>query len=722
MSRTLLAQKLLTFYEPEYASSKQKRYREEDREEERKQQEKKPKLISWKNAADRAVDKKNKFKRVVDTRRALEDYQIELNDFVDFREANFRLFEFQTFKHMSSIRLITGSSNKSAAVYKLFYTARRSLEHLVNEDVLDTEATHYIQTTVKFDKTEFERILGGMYESYTKNKNNSLLYKLGHYLLELKQDPSGENMLKYSTLKDSDRVVLKTILENAASTSPEFTMISMRMNQIATEICLGDLRQILNEMLAEKDRPSTPLATSTAILKSQKHSYSDNSVYEYVAGLCINQFSNRFPCFVQTYALFRYETEEAKNTLSDKIQTLEQKLAGQKLPIPQRYSRQNIQSETVEMMRESVDCIDSCEEESHPELKQNRLQRLKTNLTGKGMCTHSTLFSVLSQTVDNEVSFEKFISKTSTENTAINSYKVCCALLQVYAPLYFLQSEFTHYDLHWENVLLSLPQKGKYIKFVYHYQIEKHQLSDDAMEEDPEKYQVEIYSQHMAKMIDYGHSFCKDADTFIEYALDESNGCDGETGFKWFNTSEEEDDCEHVRKFVCADRANASSDLLLLYAVGLSKPDLSKSDLSKSDLLTTILKGEYEFGPEQFHNKRKTVSHINGRKSYLSLKETKPSEKPAENAKKIENIKDAFFALKHLCEEWKKELSPQEILSMETNHELTIHVHQQPDKRMRFEFSKMTQDEALIPPAQNDVSYLDRVKHLAKHYLQKLFF
>ena len=72
------------------------------------------------------------------------------------------------------------------------------------------------------------------------------------------------------------------------------------------------------------------------------------------------------------------------------------------------------------------------------------------------------------------------------------NFELLHVLYQIYMPLSTLAKEFTHYDLHMDNVLLYEPIKNSYITYNYH-------LNSGVT--------VKFNSKYIAKIIDYGRSY-----------------------------------------------------------------------------------------------------------------------------------------------------------------------------------------------------------------------
>jgi hypothetical protein len=92
----------------------------------------------------------------------------------------------------------------------------------------------------------------------------------------------------------------------------------------------------------------------------------------------------------------------------------------------------------------------------------------------------------------------KQFSKLPTDQHHVDMF---CILTQVYMPLATMSNEFTHYDLHENNVQLYVPIPGKYIQ--YHYHLETGQV-------------ISFKSKYLVKILDYGRSYFKDTKNNID--------------------------------------------------------------------------------------------------------------------------------------------------------------------------------------------------------------
>jgi hypothetical protein len=195
---------------------------------------------------------------------------------------------------------------------------------------------------------------------------------------------------------------------------------------------------------------------SYAVLKSSVAKNTDNLMYEYEVGQYINKQNRIFSCFLETYGLFSYNDNDAwshcKKTINLKAPVLKNHIT----------------------LLDTIDYSVGCSKSKHLALL---LQHIN-----KAISVNSLLENALSD------------SKSADSRYTIN-WELPYILYQVYFALSVLQDEFTHYDLHTDNVLLYEPIENGYI--TYHY----HLLSGDT---------VEFHSKYIAKIIDYGRSYYYD--------------------------------------------------------------------------------------------------------------------------------------------------------------------------------------------------------------------
>jgi hypothetical protein len=156
--------------------------------------------------------------------------------------------------------------------------------------------------------------------------------------------------------------------------------------------------------------------TSKAVMKFAKIGKSSDSLaYEFFVGKWVNQYLDRFPCFIETYDLGHFVTKEARRDLkhSNAVTTF----------------------------------------------NKNKVLRRPRR---KEICTSPHQLAILIQYVEPSAKFRDLYD---------DPVELASVLFQIYMPLSVLSEDFTHYDLHKSNIMLCCPYPGKYIQ--YHYHTEK---------------------------------------------------------------------------------------------------------------------------------------------------------------------------------------------------------------------------------------------------------
>jgi hypothetical protein len=176
-----------------------------------------------------------------------------------------------------------------------------------------------------------------------------------------------------------------------------------------------------------------------AVLKRPMNATADNLFYEFMMGKeFINKQALIYPCFINTYDLYYVR----QGTMIDN----------------------NLQDSLVSFSKKDIG--ESCEMSSRLAL----------------MIEHVGGFPI-SPFIDNK-------EKTPIERIIDDTYGF---LFQVYFPLFYLGTKFTHYDLHDGNIMLQKPfPDDRFVRMVYHMQ-------DGST--------VAFDSEFIIKMIDYGLCF-----------------------------------------------------------------------------------------------------------------------------------------------------------------------------------------------------------------------
>ena len=263
----------------------------------------------------------------------------------------------------------------------------------------------------------------------------------------------------------------------------------------------------INEIIYKKDN-----YISRAILKSARHAYSDNLMYEYLAGQYINDKCKKFPCFLETYGMYKYKGEISWTLLR------------------QPYTSTNILPSKLQLLTE----ID----------------------LGIG-CRNSKYLAILIQHIQNPISLEQALGNTAS-NKRFFEYMLLPILFQIYTPLAIMKNEYTHYDLHLENILLyEAPNDGYF---------ECHYVMPDSTNELP--HIIHFKTKYIPKIIDYGRSFFfkSDIENSVEIYDDLCDtaecvpDCGSEKGFSWLETMPYPED----RFYINSSKRNMTHDLRLL--------------------------------------------------------------------------------------------------------------------------------------------------------------
>ena len=249
-----------------------------------------------------------------------------------------------------------------------------------------------------------------------------------------------------------------------------------------------------------------------AVLKSAQSEKADNLLYEFLVGEFINTQNVRFPCFLETYGLFKYNDEDTWNQL--------QKSSNDKTILNPANIEPLLWDHYVNDIPYDTGCKDS-----------KYLALLTQHLKG------------ITPLYDKIYDVSDILSFANQDLLYI--------LFQIYVPLGLLKYNFTHYDLHLKNVVLYTQVKGKYIE--YHYHLSKTEV-------------VVFKSQYMVKIIDYGQCYFKDDTSGIDSkkiynalcAEPVCKNCGADKGFLWLTVPPDN------TYYISSKKRNMSYDLMIL--------------------------------------------------------------------------------------------------------------------------------------------------------------
>ncbi len=208
-------------------------------------------------------------------------------------------------------------------------------------------------------------------------------------------------------------------------------------------------------------RPGAGFTAYTAI-KCSLMNKSDNLFYEYHIGKnFINPLCKRFPCFVETYGLYRFRSEKDWDIMAD--YSANGGIAGGAKKMP-----------PLQYMLEQLDTI-----------------------PWEQSCVDSKHICILIQYFNNVLSLKHYFAQYEFPRIKSDMFGL---MYQIYFPLQILRRVYTHYDLHRDNVLLYKPfgDAKKYIEMNYH-------LASGRV--------VQFPTEYVCKIIDYGRNYFSDAGT-----------------------------------------------------------------------------------------------------------------------------------------------------------------------------------------------------------------
>jgi hypothetical protein len=279
-----------------------------------------------------------------------------------------------------------------------------------------------------------------------------------------------------------------------------------------------------------------------AVLKSSTKASADNLSYEYFVGKIINKhFIKRFPCFVETYGMYQYKFEPSYETMKN-----------------------NTNAESLQYI----------------------LKLYPDNVRTKRACEFSKYLSLLTQNISNASTLKSMLTveagkRTNAECKMFAQNDLAGCLYQLYFALNVVRDFFTHYDLHYQNVLIFEPVVNKYI----HYNYVGRNGSVCSFK-----------SKYIVKMIDYGRSFILDHSnlngSMTEYTKVCAEPkcittCGDRVGYAWLDPDPNDVHINSTKK-------NNTKDLWLLAIMG--RPEMIKHFLPELHML--LKKVAYNDGAE----------------------------------------------------------------------------------------------------------------------------
>ena len=364
---------------------------------------------------------------------------------------------------------------------------------------------------------------------------------------------------------------------------------------------------------------------ANAILKSSNKKDSDNLLFEYLVGQYINKQCMVFPCFIETYGWYQYNTStDRKNMKFNKV--LDKNALKSSLEIGQ-IALQNY----IDLIEDNI-CF---ENKQHWQTAERECTEIESLL--KLACAKSKYLAVLTQHIKDASNIDSMIKYTSDDEFSYND--LLNVLYQVYMPLATLSETFTHYDLNAGNLLIYEPVNGKYIDYKYVL------INGDI---------VEFKCRYIAKIIDYGRCFFKDNSNkeisgssksiyeSICKNIKECNAggkkgapvtyCGEDQGFSCFDEN-------GIGYSINSTVRNTTHDLILLYRIKKQVKDSPVSLARFSNPLLQTIFDKSEYGREKLLSKKEYEY------GSVELYDTSPILDDG-MPEKINNVIDAHIALK----------------------------------------------------------------------------
>jgi len=266
----------------------------------------------------------------------------------------------------------------------------------MNDTIFENGTIHFIGNLKEFKNKTFHVI--------TQDRSMDIIkpvIKHSRSFLEMKCKNSGDCLVFGKYIHE-----LNAYFNNFS----DFSLVSGNIKPIGKLSANGFIREIKYEKNGY---------TSYAILKSSIGKIADNLGYEYIVGkYFINTIIHKFPCFLYTYGLYYYTSDQDYQKIKSAIE----------------YNAKNL---------------------------ANDIQLSTINYNQ--MCLQSKYACLLIQHLHRSISLNDML-KIDEFVTSDMIY----VLFIIYQSLYALKDKFTHYDLHPYNVLLFTCQPSKCIEYVYH--------------------------------------------------------------------------------------------------------------------------------------------------------------------------------------------------------------------------------------------------------------
>ncbi len=338
----------------------------------------------------------------------------------------------------------------------------------------------------------------------------------------------------------------------------DFNYLNKKNNEIVSSGANG--MAILMEY--ERDNYKSHAILKIPIFVSRDH-LKDNIFADIVNGYYINVLNLYYPCFMETYGIFRFQNDESYFDFIKKQHTMTAE------------SRESINYNNLIPLPFSFDLVNTS-------------------------CLHPHLFTVLIQYINNHITLFDYLLSNINKR-----YEFIVELIHILYQIYSVLSscsyayDFTHYDLHMKNILLYPIPGNKYITMRYY---------------DIENKVIEFKTRYIVKIIDYGRCYtpyneklyrilCNSRYCSKEY-IDKNIGCGYRNGYKHFYL-----ESNHSNSYMKSNIPNCSHDLRLAYSIrnsfykyfynNNSDHPVIKQRVSEIMILFSLIQYESAYGTRQ---------------------------------------------------------------------------------------------------------------------------
>jgi len=314
------------------------------------------------------------------------------------------------------------------------------------------------------------------------------------------------------------------------------------------------------------------------VLKSCIDKWSDNLKYEACVGNFVNKLHRQYPIFVYTYRFGKYS--DVITFLKMKNDLINMTNDFFKINKPPKFAKdiRKIAMTPISEFSDETKMIDIINDS----------------------CVKSEYNCILIEHIPTSVTLNQYMSFKKND-AHFWEFDIINILFQIYSVLSQISDVFTHYDLHSSNVLLYLSvEENVCVEMRYH-------LPGDEI--------VTIYTNHVAKIIDYGRCFFHETETMnskkyhdlVCEAKECKPDCGEDYGYDILNNNNMETD------FITPQKRNRSHDLRLWSSIvtkWLKKREHACPEYISALLNKIFYKSEYGTPESKNHIKNNRVATV----------------------------------------------------------------------------------------------------------------